>query len=276
MDGSYNASKKRRRFEKERDDFWKDREVGCGSCCPESKIGKEGEDLPYRGVLPTAGYQRPASSFVPPTRGSCFIGTAEALHRLTGNEKEECDERDEWIIIKVPKKAKGKIFFADYCDGDYEDEFHWLEGPYLQHRTTVADLLEFRRAQPRISRRRGGRTEFRDDADEDGMGVHGYEIPKPISPDLLGKPLAGRDLAASPNGERILKRTKREPIASPARRRVLKEASDAVLMTNKNKKGEKSAPLHDMTCLGIDTCSARSISCVIDDFLDLQAVENDK
>jgi hypothetical protein len=140
----------------------------------------------------------------------------------------------------------------------------------------VADLLEFRRAQPRISRRRGGRTEFRDDADEDGMGVHGYEIPKPISPDLLGKPLAGRDLAASPNGKRVLKRTKREPIASPARRRVLKEASDAVLMTNKNKKGEKSAPLHDMTCLGIDTCSARSISCVIDDFLDLQDVENDK
>ena len=47
-------------------------------------------------------------------------------------------------------------------------------------------------------------------------------------------------------------------------------------MTNKTKEKGKSAPLHDMTCLGIGTCSARSISCVVDDFLDLQLSENDE
>jgi hypothetical protein len=46
-------------------------------------------------------------------------------------------------------------------------------------------------------------------------------------------------------------------------------------MKNKKKEGQ-STPLHDMTCLGIDTCSARSISCVAEDFLDLQMVQNDE
>jgi hypothetical protein len=31
----------------------------------------------------------------------------------------------------------------------------------------------------------------------------------------------------------------------------------------------ESSPLHDMSCVGVDTCSAKSISCNIDDFLDL-------
>ncbi len=33
---------------------------------------------------------------------------------------------------------------------------------------------------------------------------------------------------------------------------------------------ESTAPLHDMTCVGVDTCSAKSISCEKEDFLDLQ------
>jgi hypothetical protein len=41
------------------------------------------------------------------------------------------------------------------------------------------------------------------------------------------------------------------------------------MMTKKKEKGEAS-PMHDMSCIGIDTCSARSISCLADDFLDLK------
>ncbi len=65
--------------------------------------------------------------------------------------------------MKVPKKMKGKFFFADFCDGDSEDEFQWLEGPYLMENFTVADLLGIKRALPRSARRRRGLTEFRDD-----------------------------------------------------------------------------------------------------------------
>jgi hypothetical protein len=36
---------------------------------------------------------------------------------------------------------------------------------------------------------------------------------------------------------------------------------------------QQKKPLHDMTCVGIDTCSARSISCLKEDFLDLEFVE---
>jgi hypothetical protein len=31
-----------------------------------------------------------------------------------------------------------------------------------------------------------------------------------------------------------------------------------------------NSPLHDMTCVGIDTCSAKSISCIKADFFSLQ------
>jgi hypothetical protein len=66
-------------------------EVGCCSCCPESKVVEEKNERPYRGVLPTAGCQRPAYSSVPPTRGSCFMGTAW----LTRHEKIAWDDQDE-------------------------------------------------------------------------------------------------------------------------------------------------------------------------------------
>jgi hypothetical protein len=41
------------------------------------------------------------------------------------------------------------------------------------------------------------------------------------------------------------------------------------MMTKKKEKGEAS-PMHDMSCIEIDTCSASSISCLADDFLDLK------
>ncbi len=48
---------------------------------------------------------------------------------------------DEWLIIKVPRNQRLKYFMVDYCDGDNEDEYHWLEGPYLQKDWTIRDLL---------------------------------------------------------------------------------------------------------------------------------------
>jgi hypothetical protein len=46
-------------------------------------------------------------------------------------------------------------------------------------------------------------------------------------------------------------------------------------MMVKDAKTKKEAPLHDMTCVGIDTCSARSISCWKEDFLDLEVTTNE-
>ncbi len=124
---------------------------------------KKKKGIDYTELLPIAGYQRQACSCVPPTRDTCIMGTKEALERLTRNEKDKLDSEDEWIILKVPKKTKGKFFFADFCDGDSEDEFQWLERPYLMENFTVADLLGIRKALPRSARRRRGLTEFRDD-----------------------------------------------------------------------------------------------------------------
>ena len=129
-------------------------------CSVEDTRRKQQEEWDY--------YQRPTGTSPPHTRGSCIMGIKEALHRLTSNDKDKSDEEDEWIVIKVPKRTQHKIFFVDYCDGDSEDELHWLEGPYLQEEISVADLLVFRRAQPRSSRRRRGLTEFRNDPEEDG------------------------------------------------------------------------------------------------------------
>jgi hypothetical protein len=44
------------------------------------------------------------------------------------------------------------------------------------------------------------------------------------------------------------------------------------MMMVKEATRKEEAPLHDMTCIGIDTCSARSISCRKEDFLDLEIV----
>ncbi len=99
------------------------------------------------------------------------------LGRLTKGEKDAMDSDDEWIVIKVPKKMKGKFFFADFCDGDSEDEFQWLEGPYLQKSFTVADLLKMRADQPRSARRRKGFTEFRNNNVLDQQDNQGKILP---------------------------------------------------------------------------------------------------
>ena len=100
------------------------------------------------------------------------MGTTEVLHRLTRDDKLELNVKDEWLIIKVPKGCK-EIMFVDYCDGDAEYEFHWLEGPYLSKLTTVQELLDVRRSESRSSRRRRELTEFRDDPEEDKKDIHG-------------------------------------------------------------------------------------------------------
>jgi hypothetical protein len=46
------------------------------------------------------------------------------------------------------------------------------------------------------------------------------------------------------------------------------------MMMVKEATRKEEAPLHDMTCIGIDTCSARSISCRKDDFLDLEIADD--
>jgi hypothetical protein len=287
--GAFNASKKRRRFETGRKDFWKGRKLRC----PGSKDVEEEKEKPYRGVLPTAGYQRPACSYIPPTRGSCFMGTTEALGRLTKSEKDDLDSDDEWIVIKVPKKMNGKFFFADFCDGDSEDEFQRLKGPYLQTSYTVADLLEIRAVQPRSARRRKGLTEFRDDKILDQRDNQGKILPplrkcckrelqmiekelnksflpnlcslcsqntNEVVSDLSEDHTDDRGIDASPEAGKDIEHTKLGPKPpSSERRRTKGKRVHTALMSNKKKTGQ-SAPLHDMACLGVDTCSARSIS----------------
>jgi hypothetical protein len=55
---------------------------------------------------------------------------------------------------------------VNYCDGDSEDEYQWLEGPHdLQH-TSVGDLLDRRRSQSRRNRRKQGHATLRSDQRE--------------------------------------------------------------------------------------------------------------
>ncbi len=108
-----------------------------------------------------------------PARGDCIMSTASALQKLTEFESGDEDDESEWLIIKVPKKMKRKYFLVDYCDGDAEDEFQWLEGPHLQGETTIEDLLERKRNQSRSTRRRQGHTQFRDVEEMDRRDPHG-------------------------------------------------------------------------------------------------------
>ena len=106
------------------------------------------------------------------------MSTTEALQRLTKNERDKVDEEDDWLIIKIPKKQKLKYFMVDYCDGDQEDEFQWLEGPYLQRDWTIRDLMAQKLfPMERTVRRRQGRTEFRDDRLLDQQDIKGHPLP---------------------------------------------------------------------------------------------------
>ena len=86
---------------------------------------------------------------------------------MTRYGREPHDPDDAWLILRVPAMANGTIFLVDFCDGDLEDEFHWLEGPYHPATTTLQSLFDCRRNISRTTRRRQGMTEFRDDPVQD-------------------------------------------------------------------------------------------------------------
>ncbi len=52
-----------------------------------------------------------------------------------------------------------------------------------------------------------------------------------------------------------------------------KEEDDNTSLMSTSENKVNAAPLHDMTCIGVDTCSARSISCLKEDFLDLEITQ---
>jgi hypothetical protein len=222
------------------------------------------------------------------TRGDCVMSTTEALYRLIRNERDKWDEEDEWLIIKVPRKNKN-VFYIDYCDGDVEDEFHWLEGPYLPNCLTVEDLLDRRRSQARTTKRRRGEAEFREDEemdkrDKDGNLLLSFSFdgcgPQPVLcnhcqqelySDLSVQNPRSSELETSLN-EDTPKRTYNLKTTNRKPKRKHKKRSRTALMT-REKDHETNAPLHDMSCVGIDTCSARSISCDREDFLHLEITQ---
>jgi hypothetical protein len=242
------------------------------------------------------------------TRGDCVMNTTEALYRLTRNDN---DKWDEWLIIKVPRKGK-KWFYVDYCDGDVEDEFHWLEGPYRQEHLTVEDLLERRQSQPRASRRRRGEAEFRDDDEMDKRDPEGnllptfYECckrqrprfyktgekhsapPQPVLcylchhevfSDLSTESTSKIEIDASLKAGTYPQACTRPKVfkkSSKTRKKDQKKSKNSAtaLMTRQEQNIVEEAPLHDLTCVGIDTCSAWSISCDKNDFLDLEIIKN--
>jgi hypothetical protein len=53
------------------------------------------------------------------------------------------------------------------------------------------------------------------------------------------------------------------------------EDGNTSLMAQEIDKEEEEAPLHDLMYVGIDTCSARSISCQKEDFLDLKLIDEE-
>ena len=218
-------------------------------------------------------------------RGDCIMSTTEALYKLTKFEEDKYDEKDEWLIIRVPKNDK-RSFFVDFCDGDAEDEFFWMEGPYRSEHLTVEDLLDRRRSQNRSSRRRKGRTQFRDDElkdkrDKDGNRLDIFpcancrwegtrilcdDCDQRIFPNLNPAP-SGNGLLAANLNEVVKPKTKYRPLKK-------KKNANSTMMV-KVSETRKEAPLHDMTCIGVDTCSARSISCMKEDFLDLEDIVKD-
>ncbi len=149
-----------------------DRTVDVPSSISDSEDGDEGEGEEYS-YLQEDGAEGSSEVQPNPTRGECILGSAACLQKLTEHDVMDFDDENEWLIIKVPKKMRNKSFMVDYCDGDAEDEFHWLEGPHHQEHTTVKDLLERRRSMSRVNRSRQGRTEFRDNDNLDRRDIHG-------------------------------------------------------------------------------------------------------
>jgi hypothetical protein len=180
----------------------------------------------------------------------------------------------------------------------------------LQEYLTIEDLIDRRRSQTRTSRRRRGEAEFRDDEaldkrDKDGnllpswpynccgrqrpqvfkqRGKHRreycasqptlcYLCHHEIYSDLSEEYPKKSELATSLNGKEPQMKSSTTEEAKPRKRnrnnRKHRKQARTALMTIKNGQ-QREAPLHDMTCVGIDTCSARSISCEREDFLHLE------
>ncbi len=158
------------------------REIRNGTYDPKKKRKRfEEQSRPHSGRVVTvnSSYLKDEDGSDRATRGDCVMSTTEALHRLTHNEKDEMNKGDEWLIIKVPRNQRLKYFMVDYCDGDNEDEYHWLEGPYLQKDWAIRDLLAQKMLpRGRTVRRRQGRTEFRNDEQLDKRNIHGRLLPE--------------------------------------------------------------------------------------------------
>jgi hypothetical protein len=156
----------------------------------------------------------------------------------------------------------------------------------------------------RVNRRRQGHTEFRDN---DNLAERPKQAEDPFSKkkrslkELLkewdqereeegsspkqGSPMSDRGLgkadsddddmdSKSPKKSKKGKETNNEGEGFEPKRKD--DNGSSSLMIKGDEKEQKEKPLHGMTCVGIDTCSARSISCQKEDFLDLlvEMVEN--
>ena len=129
--------------------------------------------------------------------------------------------------------------------------------------------------------RRKGRTQFRDDEDLDERDKDGNRINIFPSADcrwegtrVLCEACDERifpNLNPTPSANGVLAANLNEVVKPKDNGRQLKEKGkeSSTMMTKKKEKG-KASPMHDMTCIGIDTCSSRSISCLAENFLDLR------
>ena len=64
---------------------------------------------------------------------------------------------------------------------------------------------------------------------------------------------------------------------SPRKEKKSTIKSNTTMMTkDANHSSGNSPSLHDLSCIGVDTCSARSISCFREDFLDLDLTPGKK
>ena len=195
-----------------------------------------------------------------------------------------------------------------------EDEFQWLEGPYRQNHWTIADLLGRRRSQSRESRRRRGETEFRNDYELDQRDSEGNLLPTfhdcckkqrskvlekeekhnaaprlnlcdlchhEVFSDLMCGSTMTKGLATKYNAV-VKNKARSKPTRRSSRKKPRKinrltvKNDNATMMTREGEHNNENTPLHDLDCVGIDTCSSRSISCDLDDFLDLNIKQKEK
>jgi hypothetical protein len=90
----------------------------------------------------------------------------------------------------------------------------------------------------------------------------------PQERELAAKPKADSEPKAR-NSQKVTKIHRQKDQQGSFKRKQKKELKHTGLMTG-TADSKEDEPLHDMTCIGVDTCSARSISCIKEDFLDLE------